>query len=56
MPGTNAAFSRVEIDAQLKDRGWDALQKAEAVFLSLLARTFNGGQATEDATEEAAVV
>ncbi len=25
MPGTNEAFSRVKIDAQLKDRGWDVL-------------------------------
>ena len=23
MPGTNEAFSRVKIDAQLKDQGWD---------------------------------
>jgi type I restriction enzyme, R subunit len=25
MPGTNEAFSRVKIDAQLKDQGWDVL-------------------------------
>jgi hypothetical protein len=25
MPGTNEAFSRVKIDAQLKDRGWNVL-------------------------------
>jgi len=25
MPGTNDAFSRVKIDAQLKDRDWDVL-------------------------------
>lgn len=25
MPGTNEAFSRVNIDAQLKDQGWDVL-------------------------------
>lgn len=25
MPGTNEAFSRVKIDAQLKDRGWDVI-------------------------------
>jgi type I restriction enzyme R subunit len=25
MPGTNEAFSRVKIDAQLKDRGWDVV-------------------------------
>jgi len=25
MPGTNEAFSRVRIDAQLKDQGWDVL-------------------------------
>lgn len=25
MPETNEAFSRVKIDAQLRDRGWDVL-------------------------------
>jgi type I restriction enzyme R subunit len=25
VPGTNEAFSRVKIDAQLKDQGWDVL-------------------------------
>lgn len=25
MPGTNEAFSRVKIDAQLKDQGWEVL-------------------------------
>ena len=25
MPGTSEAFSRVKVDAQLKDRGWDVL-------------------------------
>ena len=25
MPGTNEAFSRVKIDAQLKDQGWDVV-------------------------------
>lgn len=25
MPGTNEAFSRVKIDAQLRDQGWDVL-------------------------------
>jgi|GEM_PF-2233583 len=25
MPGTNEAFSRVKIDAQFKDQGWDVL-------------------------------
>ena len=25
MPGTNEAFSRVKIDARLKDQGWDVL-------------------------------
>jgi len=25
MPGTNEAFSRVKIDAQIKDQGWDVL-------------------------------
>jgi len=55
MPGTSAAFSCVDIGAQLKARGWDALQKAEAVFQSLLARAFSGDQAVDYSPEEAAV-
>lgn len=80
MSGANEAFSRVRMDAQLKDRGWDvlytngvrfeercrsvlgvvvqqseALKKAEAVFQSLLARTFNSNHVAEDAKEEAAL-
>ena len=80
MSGANEAFSRVGMDAQLKDRGWDvlytngvrfeercrsvlgvvvqqseALKKAEAVFQSLLARTFNSNHVAEDAKEEAAL-
>lgn len=31
MAGTNEAFSRVEIDAQLKDQGWDVLNTNAAV-------------------------
>lgn len=128
MSGTNEAFSRVKIDAQLKDQGWEvlntnavrfeyvlpdrtkadyvlcdrfgralgvieakkaainpgeaeaqaktyaeyfairtnaarsievqqnsALSKAEGFFQSLLAQTFNTGQAIKSASEEAAV-
>ncbi len=47
MSDTNEAFSRVKIDAQLKDQGWDilntntvALKNAEAAFLALLARAY----------------
>lgn len=56
LPGTSASSSRVEIDAQLKDRGWEALQKAEAFFQFLLAREFRGDQAFEHPFDEAAVV
>jgi uncharacterized protein YoaH (UPF0181 family) len=56
MPGTNAAFARVEIDAQLKDLGWDALKRAIAVIESLLARGFSSDQAVEHSLEDAAVV
>ena len=50
MQGTNDAFSRVKIDAQLKDQGWDVLnpiavrsdlgsvQEAQQGQLSLLRR------------------
>ena len=31
MPGTNEAFSRVKIDAQLKDQGWDVLMSARGI-------------------------
>ena len=54
MPGTNEAFTLVKIDAQLKDHLSEALRKAEAVFQSLLARTFSSNQFTEGAMEEAA--
>ena len=55
MPGPNAVFSRVEIDARLKDRGWDAMQETVAVIQSLLARASSGDQAVEHSLEEAAV-
>ena len=55
MSGTKAAFSRVEIDARLKDRGWDALQKTAAVFQPFLARAFIADQAVEHSFDEAAV-
>lgn len=32
MPGTNEAFSRVKIDAQLKDQGWDVLDTNSVRF------------------------
>ena len=46
---TNEAFSRVKIDAQLRDQGWEitntnavqvATVKARATFAALLARAF----------------
>ena len=32
MPGTNEAFSRVKIDAQLKDEGWDVFNSNAVRF------------------------
>jgi type I restriction enzyme, R subunit len=32
MPGTKEAFSRVKIDAQLKDQGWDVLDTSAVRF------------------------
>lgn len=37
MPGSNEAFSRVKIDAQLKDRGWDVLNPNAVRFEVVLA-------------------
>ncbi len=36
MPGTNEAFSRVKIDAQLKDQGWDVLNPNAVRFEYIL--------------------
>jgi hypothetical protein len=36
MPGTNEAFSRVRIDAQLKDQGWEVLNPNAVRFESVL--------------------
>jgi hypothetical protein len=36
MPGTNEAFSRVKIDAQLKDQGWDVLNTNAVRFEHVL--------------------
>lgn len=30
MPGTNEAFSRVRIDAQLKEQGWDVVNTSDS--------------------------
>lgn len=49
MAGTNEAFFRVKIDAQLRDQGWDA------AFNSVLARAIVSDQINETAPEEVAV-
>jgi hypothetical protein len=62
MADTNEAFSRVKMDAQLKDQGWDilntntvALKNAEAALLALLARAYRIEPVIDVPTEEAAV-
>ena len=37
MPGTNEAFSRVKIDAQLKDQGWDVFNPNAVRFEYVLS-------------------
>ena len=56
MPGTNEAFSRVKIDAQLKDQGWDVLNPNAVRFeyrvLSGWACPAQGGPASKQLTYE----
>ena len=49
MAGTNEAFSRAKIDAQLRDQVW------HAAINSLLARAFVSERVNETALEEVVV-
>ena len=53
MPGTNEAFAHINIDAQLKDQQANDLTKAEPVFRSPFAPTFDSNEVAEDPTREA---
>lgn len=63
MVDTIETFSRVKMDARLKDQGWDilntntvALKNAEAALLALLPRAYSRIEPVIDVpTEEAAV-
>ncbi|MGQ0524597.1 MAG: hypothetical protein ACT4P8_13180 [Betaproteobacteria bacterium] len=39
MPGTNEAFSRVKIDAQLRDQGWNVVNPNAVRFEYILPDT-----------------